>query len=123
MVGKPVLFDTNILIDYLGSRPEARAEFDRRFDRAISVITWIEVMAGSIAADQEGTRNFLLQFAVLPLSTDVAERAFEIRRARRIKLPDAVIQATADLAGRLLITRNTRDFPKGTAGVHIPYQL
>jgi hypothetical protein len=40
-----------------------------------------------------------------------------------MKLPDAIIQATAEGAGRVLITRNTRDFPASTPGVRIPYTL
>jgi len=59
----------------------------------------------------------------LPLGADVAERAFQLRRSNRIKLPDDLIQATAEVAGRVLITRNTRDFPAGTPGVRIPYSL
>jgi hypothetical protein len=123
MVSTPVLFDTNILIDYLRGIPQARAECDRHADRAISVISWMEVMAGSTAANESDARTFLLNFYTLPLGADVAERAYLLRRSNRIKLPDAIIQATAEAAGRVLITRNTRDFPAGTAGVRIPYTL
>jgi hypothetical protein len=54
---------------------------------------------------------------------EVAERAIAIRRANKIKLPDAIIQATAEVEGRVLITRNTRDFPAGVAGIRVPYVL
>ena len=50
MVTRPVLFDTNILIDYLRGIPQARTECDRHSDRAVSIVTWMEVMAGSTAA-------------------------------------------------------------------------
>ncbi len=123
MVDTPVLFDTNILIDYLSSRPQARIELDRSSDRAISVITWMEVMAGSTPADENQTRAFLLNFHTLALTSEIAERALQIRRARKIKLPDAVVQATAEVSGRTLVTRNIRDFPAGAAGVRIPYPL
>jgi predicted nucleic acid-binding protein len=123
MVSTPVLFDTNILIDYLRGIPQARAECDRHSDRAISIISWMEVMAGSTAVNEAAARAFLLNFHTLPLGADVAERAFPLRRSSRIKLPDAIIQATAESAGRLLITRNTRDFPASTPGVRIPYSL
>ena len=53
----------------------------------------------------------------------VAELAFAIRRARKIKLPDANIQATAEDNGRILITRSVRDFPAGSAGKHVPYTV
>jgi predicted nucleic acid-binding protein len=83
----------------------------------------MEVMAGSTEANEADARLFLLNFYSLPVGADVAERAFILRRSSRIKLPDAIIQATAEGAGRVLITRNTRDFPAGTPGVRIPYTL
>ena len=42
------LFDTNILIDYLKGIPFAVAEIDGSASRAISVISWREVMAGAV---------------------------------------------------------------------------
>lgn len=123
MVTRQVLFDTNILIDYLRGIPQARAECDKHSDRAVSIVSWMEVMAGSTAENEADVRSFLLNFYTLPLDADVAERAFLLRRTNRIKLPDAIIQATAEGSGRILITRNTRDFPPGTPGVLIPYAL
>lgn len=123
MVTRPVLFDTNILIDYLRGIPQARAQCDSHSDRAVSIITWMEVMAGSTASNEADTRSFLLNFSTLPLDADVAERASLLRKTNRVKLPDAIIQATAENSGRILITRNTRDFPPGTPGVLIPYTL
>jgi predicted nucleic acid-binding protein len=123
MVRRPVLFDTCILIDYLRGIPQARAVCDRNADRAISIVTWMEVMAGVTAANEDETREFLLNFQPLPLTPEIAERAVAIRRAGKIKLPDAIIQATAEVERRVLITRNTRDFTMGTAGIDIPYRL
>jgi len=123
MVTTPVLFDTCILIDYLRGVAPARTACDRHSDRAISIVTWMEVLAGIGAAAEDEIRRFLLNFHTLPLTSAIAERAVTIRRSRRIKLPDAIIQATAAENGRTLITRNTRHFPKGTAGTHIPYMV
>lgn len=41
----------------------------------------------------------------------------------RIRLPDAIIWATADVGGLLLVTRNTRDFDASNPGICIPYTL
>ena len=123
MVTTPVLFDTNILIDYLRGVTQARVECDGHSDRAVSIVTWMEVMAGSTPANEPDARSFLLNFYTLRLDASVAERAFLIRRANRINLPDAIILATAEASGRVLVTRNTRDFPPGTPGVRIPYTL
>ena len=123
MVGSPVLFDTCILIDYLQGVVQARAECDRHADRAISIVTWMEVLAGATAANEADTRTLLFYFQLLPLTVEVAERAVAIRRKNKIKLPDAIIKATAETDGRVLITRNTRDFPANARGIHIPYRI
>jgi len=123
MVGTKVLFDTNILIDHLSGVDRAGAELRRYQDRAISIITWMEVMAGSNSEDESRIRAFLSAFRCLPVTTDVAERSFAVRRQRKLNLPDAIILATAETADRLLITRNTRDFPADDPGIRVPYQL
>ena len=120
---KNVLFDTNILIDYLSGIPQARLEMERYSQRAISIITWMEVMAGTTQEDEKQIRAFLLTFSVQPVTSEVAERAFDLRRQRKIKLPDAIIQATAQVEDRLFITRNTRDFPCDDPDIRIPYKL
>ncbi len=123
MVGTNALFDTNILIDYLSGVETAREEMERYRDRSISVITWMEVMAGAMPEHEIKTRAFLTTFLSLPVTAAVAERAVALQKQRRIKLPDAIILATAQTGDRLLITRNTRDFPAGDAGIRVPYQL
>jgi predicted nucleic acid-binding protein len=123
MVTTPVLFDTCILIDYLRGIPQARTECDRHADRAISVITWMEVLAGATAANEDEIRRFLLNFQPVPMTSQVAERAVAIRRGKKIKLPDAIIQATAEVEGRVLVTRNTRDFSPSASDIRIPYTL
>jgi predicted nucleic acid-binding protein len=75
MVGAKVLFDTNILIDHMSGIGLAGAELGRYHDRAISIITWLEVMAGSSSEDESRIRAFLTAFRCLPLTTEVAERS------------------------------------------------
>jgi predicted nucleic acid-binding protein len=123
MARRNVLFDTNILIDYLSGIPQARHEIEQYSGRAISIVTWMEVMAGTTPQDEKQIRAFLLTFTTLPLTAEVAERAFDLRRQRKIKLADAIIQATAQVEDRLLITRNTRDFPVRDPDIRIPYSL
>lgn len=123
MVSTKVLYDTCILIDYLNGAPQAHTELECHADRAISIITWMEVMAGTSEVDESPIRTFLLSFRVLPLTQDVAEQSFTLRRQRKIKLPDAIIEATARVNDRILVTRNTRDFPAEEPGISIPYAL
>lgn len=117
------LFDTNILIDYLRGRPEAQEEFERYDDRAVSIVSWMEVMMGAPSTLEHGTRQFLGRFTLVGLDQGVAERAVSLRQAYRVKLPDAIVWASALVGGRLLVTRDARGFPDGDPGVRVPYQF
>jgi predicted nucleic acid-binding protein len=117
------LFDTNILIDHLHAVPAAREEIALYETRAISIVTWMEVMAGTDERTDVSTRKFLANFDLIPIDADIAELAVSIRKARRLKLPDAIIQATASVHGLLLVTRNEKDFPRGAPGVRMPYRI
>ena len=117
------LFDTNILIDFLNAIPEAKTEIERYDDGAISIVTWMEVMAGASRDLDAITRQHLSGFVLIDLDQAIAERAVLLRRTRRIKLPDAIIWASAQAQARLFVTRNTKDFPAGDPSVRHPYTL
>jgi predicted nucleic acid-binding protein len=117
------LFDTNILIDYLNAVPESRTELQRYADKAVSIITWMDVMVGADDDLEAPTRSFLSSFDIVVVDEKIAERAVILRRSHRIKLPDAVIWATAQVRSMLLVTRNTKDFPADDPGVRTPYRL
>jgi predicted nucleic acid-binding protein len=117
------LFDTNILVDYLNAVRQARTELQRYTEKAVSIITWMEVMVGAADDVEDATRSFLSSFDVIALDGEIAERAVSLRRTHHIKLPDAVIWATAQTHAMLLVTRNTRDFAAGDPGVRMPYRL
>ena len=117
------LFDTNILIDYLNGIDAARQEIARYECASISLITLMEVLVGTAAEEEPIVREFLHRFQVLAIDQAVAEQAITLRKVRRIKLPDAIVQATALVAGMILITRNTKDFPEDDARIRVPYLL
>lgn len=117
------LFDTNILVDYLNAVPQARTELQRYAEKAISIITWMEVMVGASDEVEIPTRSFLNAFDVVPLDGEIAERTVSLRRSHHIKLPDAIIWATAQARAMLLVTRNTKDFASGDPGIRMPYRL
>ena len=117
------LFDTNILIDYLKGVDAAQAELDRHRQRLISIVTWMEVHAGVTSAEEaEVVEMFLRDFTVIEITRAIARDAAEIRQALRIRLPDALIWASARHESALLVTRNTKDFPPDEPGIRIPYQ-
>lgn len=118
------LFDTNILIDFLRGVEAAHTEIASYDDKTISIISYMEVMAGTTPANEAATRAFLQnEFDVVHLDGAIAERAIGIRREKSVKLPDAIIWATAAQRGLVIITRNRRDFPADDPKVRIPYDL
>ena len=118
-----VVLDTNILIYFLGGVQQAREEIARHREPAISVISWMEVLVGVDPASSEPTRLFLDSFFIIQLDAVVATRAVALRRLHRLKIPDAIIRASADVHSALLVTRNTRDFSEGSPGIHIPCKV
>ena len=58
----------------------------------------------------QALQDFISYMTVLPLTDEIAEKTIQLRKANKIKLPDAVIAATALVHHLTLITRNTKDF-------------
>lgn len=117
------VFDTNIVIDALNGVEAADLEYGRYERVLISRITWMEVLIGA-GEDDTALREFMnLYFEIVPLDLTVAESAVKIRRTQRIRLPDAVILATARTNDAVLVTRNTKDFHPDWEGIRLPYTL
>jgi predicted nucleic acid-binding protein len=68
-------------------------------------------------------RAWLGSFDVIALDSAIANRAVEIRKQRRIRLPDAIVWASAEINSMLLVSRNTKDFPADEPGVRVPYKI
>jgi len=117
------LFDTCILIDYLNKVEGAKAEMTRYESRAISLITWMEIMVGATHDGEQQLRAWLNTFRVIAIDELIAARAVDIRKKHRIKLPGAIVWASAQAHSLLLVSRNTKDFSADQPGVRVPYQL
>ncbi|MCP1673977.1 putative nucleic acid-binding protein [Natronocella acetinitrilica] len=117
------LLDTNILIDYLNGVEAARTEIRRYTQPVISPVSWMEVMVGVSVDDESTVRQFLAGFQQVVIDHAVAEQAVAIRKQYRVRLPDAIIWASARRENALLVTRNSKDFPADEPGVRVPYLL
>lgn len=121
-------FDTNIIIDALLGHEPAHDELRRASSRGsrawISRMAWIEVMSKGDARLLRDMEYFLSGFAMDEIDEEIAVRAAALRRERPgFKASDAIILATAMVRGRILVTRNTKDFPANMPGVRVPYTL
>jgi len=102
-----LLVDTDIFVDHLRGANELRRGRHRLF---YSVITRAELFAGTTGSD--AVSRLLSAFRELSVDREVAERAGRIRRESGLRLPDALVAATAIVHGLALATRNRRDFDR-----------
>jgi len=106
------LFDSNVLIylsqDKIDFEPLAAA-YEELF---ISVISHMEVLGYKFKNETEKTKikEFLALFHRLDLSDSIVEETIALREKHSIKLPDAIILATAKIHECELVSNNDKDF-------------
>jgi predicted nucleic acid-binding protein len=118
-----LLLDTNILIDVLRGEALALAWLEGQQQPSISVITWIEVLVGCREGESSRVHDWLESFPRLALDEAIAAEAVGLRQRHGLKIPDAIILATARCGNFTLATRNVKDFPLALGGVLHPYRL
>ena len=116
-MGIKYLWDTNTAIYYLQQQfpPGAEKFIDdllKDEQPVISAITEIELLCWKTASekDLEVLDNFINDALIIELEQPIKLKTADIRKVHRIKLPDAIIAATALVNGLILITRNSKDF-------------
>jgi predicted nucleic acid-binding protein len=116
-MGVKYLWDTNTAIYYLQQQfpPAAEKFMDdlvKEEQPVISAITEIELLCWKTATekDLEVLHNFINDALVIELEQPIKLKTADIRKAHRIKLPDAIIAATALVYDLTLLSRNIPDF-------------
>jgi predicted nucleic acid-binding protein len=118
------VFDSDVLIDYLQGLPAARDELARYRQPCCSIVSFMELLVGARThAERRAAEGLLASLTRLELTEPIARRAVELRRELRLKLPAAIVLASAEVEGCILVTRNKRDFPAGDPRVRFPYDL
>jgi len=111
MNGNSALLDSNILI-YLSKKELPFSILDQFTTLFISIISYMEVLGYKFSNSKE--ENFVKElvsiFNIRFINQEIAENVINIRKQYRIKLPDAIIAATASSDDLCLITRNIKDF-------------
>ena len=115
-----MLLDTNILIYMAQPGGESLQAQMASASPAASLIARVEALGfqSITAGERERMDKVFAWVEVLPVDDAVADAAILLRQARRMKLGDALIAATALLYDLPLVTRNVDDF-KHIAGLQI----
>lgn len=101
------VLDTNIILYLLGGR---LAEPLPAGSYAISVISELELLAypGLVLSEEQRIRAFLADIAVMELTQAIKDRAVDLRKRHSLKLPDAIVAATALILDATLLTNDQR---------------
>jgi predicted nucleic acid-binding protein len=102
--------DTNAILDFL---KQTAGAFDLpalidEYECFTSVIAKLELLKFPGITEEEENRilDFLSMVPVLPLNADIEHETVAISRATKLKLPDAIIGATAIVYGASVVTRD-----------------
>ncbi|HEU0202767.1 MAG TPA: PIN domain-containing protein [Burkholderiaceae bacterium] len=117
------LFDTSVLLDYLLGERRAAVVFKQYEHRALSVITWVELMSVAPAAQHETTRGFLRSFERLSISEAIADEALRVIRERNgIAFHRAITWATAIINQMDFVTVDPEHVLSTDTRVVMPYR-
>ena len=115
-MGPQFLIDSNVIIEFLiGSLPAAGSkwliETVNKQEHCISPINQIEVLGyNGDPKEMRRAEEFIKGSKSMPIDEQVIAKTISIKRQKKIKLPDAVIAATALTYGLTIVTRNEKDF-------------
>ncbi|MFC5192992.1 type II toxin-antitoxin system VapC family toxin [Algoriphagus aquatilis] len=112
-----MVWDTNSIIFFLQDLlPKPSKDFLlnelRRNKPKFSIITEIELLSWKKLSESEAKiiSGFLSNFHRIELSEDIKEATIQIRRTHGLKVPDAIIAASALVLNKPLLTHNLKDF-------------
>jgi len=111
MNGNSALLDSNIII-YLSKNELPFSILDQFAALFVSVISYMEVLGYRFSNSKEENfvKELVSMFNIRFIDQEIAGNVIDIRKQYRIKLPDAIIAATADTDDLCLVTRNVEDF-------------
>jgi predicted nucleic acid-binding protein len=114
---KELILDSCVIIDFFNDTPNS-LDIEALVVQnacAVSFVTKLEALSSSnLSAEEESAiRRFLSRIPILPTNESIEEETIKIRRNTNLKLPDAIIAATAIVIGAEVVTTDN-DFLKCT---------
>ena len=114
MSADKLVFDTSVILNFFDNEPEI-PDLDSlmlEFDCFVSIITRMELLKFPEITDEEEIRinEFLATLSVLQINDVVERETIAISRQTKLKLPDAIIAATAIAIGAEVVTTDPHLF-------------
>lgn len=113
------LLDTNIVLGFLNGNVKIKDFFEKKLAHAnlhASQITRMELLGypGITTHEEKSLKTFLTYLKILPISDAVCDQAILLRQTTKLKLPDALIAATAITCNLILVTCDSDLLNKNT---------
>ncbi len=106
------LLDSNIIIYHLNGEKAATGFLKENWNVcSISRISYIEILSFDFPERiEKDVVELLNSFKIIDTSEDIARQCLLNRKLKKIKIPDNIILATAQVFRLILVTRNICDF-------------
>lgn len=94
---KAVLLDSNIVIYLSQKKLSINEVFEDDKSYHISLVTYMEILSYNFISKKEEQfiKQLLSLFHIIDITREIAEKVIDLKKIRKIKLPDAIIVATA----------------------------
>ena len=105
-----IVFDTSAVIKLLNNQynlPSLGIHVDEA-QLFTSVMTRMELLSKPQISDAEkqDLQKFLDKVSVMPIAEEIEQKAIELRRSTKLKLPDCIIAATSIVLDAVLLTND-----------------
>jgi hypothetical protein len=114
MIGNNVILDSNVIIFASKQTIDIEQVLNQYDNFYVSIITYMEIYGYDFekSEEKELTDNLFKNLLIIDVSQEIAQYVLEYRKAalRKIKLPDAIILATARHLNATLLTDDWDDF-------------
>ncbi|HZK97437.1 MAG TPA: type II toxin-antitoxin system VapC family toxin [Prolixibacteraceae bacterium] len=121
MIGNKAILDSNVIIDAVRNLIDIERSIFQFGQVYISLITYIEVLGYNFKDESEKllTSQILGMFEIINPDIEIADLTISYLKMKKIKVPDAIILATAKKLNAILLTSNIADFKNIDAEVII----
>lgn len=105
---RDVILDSNIIIYLSQKKLSINEVFEDNKRYNISLITYMEILSYNFPSKEEENfiRKLLSLFRIIDINMTIAKEVIKLKKKRKIKLPDAIIVATAIVENAILYTND-----------------